>query len=53
MSVDVGDIFAKSTRTLRGVEFYFYNNFSSCDVKAACETKERRYLGFATTWFGD
>jgi hypothetical protein len=39
MSIDVGDIFAKSTRTLRGVELYFYNNFSSRDMKAACKAK--------------
>jgi hypothetical protein len=53
MSIDVGDIFAKSACALRGVEFDFYNNLARCDVKSACETKERRYLGFTTTWFGD
>jgi hypothetical protein len=53
MSVDVGDIFAKSTCALRSIQFNFNNNLARSDVKAACETKERGHLGFATTWFGD
>jgi hypothetical protein len=40
MSINISDIFSKTTCALRGVELYFNNNLSCSDVEAAGEAKK-------------
>jgi hypothetical protein len=40
MAVDIGDIFLESARTLRSVEFNFYQYLSGGDVEATGKAKK-------------
>jgi hypothetical protein len=40
MSVDVGDIFAKSAGALRGIKLNFDHNLAGCNMKTTGETKK-------------
>jgi hypothetical protein len=53
MPINIGNIFANSSRRLGGVELDLNHDFPGRNVKSASKAQDGRNLSLSATWFSD